>query len=167
MRNITYHLQDGQWTQTVYPEPCKEKTFIGSRHICQGVKGHAGDHWSYSDRGDYLNSMPDGGCASTPPDHENYVHPLDKQKELPFNYAVTTVVTDEALISRLNRNEFGEGETIDRPCTQAEIDKLEKMGRLEPKMVFSNQYKYNDQGFKLLVIVIGLIVFGVLSIVFI
>ncbi len=128
-KDVTYHLDGTTWTKTVYAEQCEEKTFLlGGR--CQGVKGHSGDHWSYSLRGEYQHTCEDGGCSSTPPGHASYVNPVDKFEERALAFSVHSEVTEPELIARLNRGEYYDGESIDRPISDEEYKTLLKMDRL-------------------------------------
>lgn len=119
-----YELGPGRWLRRVWMPQCTARVFIYGR--CQGVKGHEGLHWRYSPSGDFdwannksdPGSNPDGeGVAgSTPPGHDDYVHPENMQDQYYVSQHVDTEVTDVGLIAMLEKGETPERDaSIDRP----------------------------------------------------
>jgi hypothetical protein len=129
MINVVFH-KNGKWTKQEFAKQCSENVAFGDN--CQGAEGHEGDHWCYGPDGCYHFELQNwrqlkgheiaGG--STPPDHDEYVHPKDKVKDYYMSNYTVTDVTDPEEIARLERGEIREGETIDRP-----VDDEEEIGR--------------------------------------
>jgi hypothetical protein len=135
--SIMYRLNPDGWYKTTWSLQCPhECTVFGDR--CQAEKGHKGDCWCYKLDGSYewhLNpdehphpKRDDAVCGTTPPDHDSYIHPVDKQS---YRSLYTFVKIDDAdLIARLERDEIPDGEnaSIDRPLSEAQIKKLKDKG---------------------------------------
>lgn len=122
------------WVKRVRKPQCKHKIFLAGE--CQGTEGHDGHHWCYRPDGSYFwdmteeqrknNKNDDAVCGSIPPDHKNYISPVDKTKDYHLKFYEDTVVTDPQEIARLDAGKIGQGEGIDRPCTAEEIEKIFK-----------------------------------------
>lgn len=116
-KHIMYHKTDNGWLAQVFPEQCKKDVFILGE--CQGEKGHDGDCWCYRENGSYQYSIngdlkdSDIAGGSTPPDHESWIHPAEKEYYM-RNYT-TYEVTDQTVIDRLNRGELLDNESLTEP----------------------------------------------------
>ena len=72
----------------------------------------------------------DGCSGSTPPGHEQWISPLDKQKDLWLSHYTDTKVTDPQILARLEQDDPPEGDeaSINRPV---DFDKLDPELRKE------------------------------------
>ena len=91
--SVLYSLDgDGNWKKCEWKKQCPYINCF--RKKCQGVEGHAGHHWRYSTSGSYewdenkeelseseLNDRNRSACGMTPPDHESWISPVDKNKD--------------------------------------------------------------------------------------
>ncbi|WP_045214439.1 hypothetical protein [Desulfonatronovibrio magnus] len=128
----------GRWWRSETQPQCSDEDVFGL--ICQGVWGHRGVHWSYKQDGSYaywINESDPGsiekGIAAgwTPPDHESYVHPLDKRSEYYVTHHSVEEVVDPLVIERLENEDPPETDAyIDRPLSPDEIKHLEDTGRV-------------------------------------
>lgn len=121
---------NGKWWRREWKRQCPESVFLMS--MCQGVKGHKGDHWCFTKSGSYswgVNIQPLKGHeiagGSTPPGHDEYRTPLEMQEHYHMNHFVDSDVTDPDEIARLERGEMKDGESIDRPVSLKELEKLD------------------------------------------
>jgi hypothetical protein len=133
---ITYYeMGPGRWLRRVWNPQCTARVFIYGR--CQGVKGHKGLHWRYSPSGSYdwannendpaSNSSDDGVAGSTPPGHEEYVHPETMQDHYYVSHHTDAVVTDKAIIAMLEKGKTPEkGAALDRPVKDKAVLKFLK-----------------------------------------
>lgn len=129
MRHVLYSTDgQGNWRKREWEPQCREKVFIAGR--CQGVQGHKGPHWSYGPDGSLCRDdneadpVMNGSAESIPPGHTNYISPVDMQDQLCRKHYTDSDVTDPAEIERLERGEMQEGESITRPCTPEEEERL-------------------------------------------
>ena len=113
----------GHWWRREWKPQCPEKVFIMDR--CQGVIGHEGDHWCFSEK--------DGSaCLEQDEDHPDYrmlravrrrqttksiVHRWRCRRHCYMSHYTDSDVTDPEEIARLDRGETSEGESINRACT--------------------------------------------------
>lgn len=135
MSNVMYSQDNnGKWWKTVWKPQCPEKIILWGR--CQGVKGHAGNHWNFSPCGSYNYAHAKGGGGSIPPGHKSWISPIKKIDEYHLKFSATTPVRSRALIAKLESGAEVEG-SVTRPCTDEEIKELWEMGRLDetPKSV--------------------------------
>lgn len=123
MSTMYYGNSEGRWWKTEYPAQCKEHVPMAGQ--CQRQKGHTGDHWCYSGRGDYCWSANrkekklkkwDVAAGSTPPGHSHYIEPVEKWQEVYTAFRKESEVTSKKLLNRLDRGEFKPGESVTRPC---------------------------------------------------
>lgn len=125
----------GNWWKTVWEEQCPEFVGVigkilknGRDYRCQGVKGHKGVHWRYSASGwfewdDNDEDPQEGGaCGTTPPDHKTYKTPKKMSKHHWLSHKTTTKVEDPEKIAQLERGEYENGASIDRPVNFDEMD---------------------------------------------
>ena len=141
---MTQYSSDGKgnWWKTVWEEQCPEFVGIGGilaerkageglsmrQFRCQGVKGHKGVHWRYAPSGwlewdDNEDDPTEDGCSgSTPPDHKTYRTPQRMLKHHWREHKTTTKVTDPEKIAQLERGEYEEGASIDKPVDFDEMD---------------------------------------------
>ena len=128
----------GRWWRTEIAPQCPDEDILCLR--CQGVDGHKGVHWAYKPEGSYAywlnNADPssiehDVGAGWIPPDHESYVHPVDKQKEYFMSFRQTIEIEDQKLIEKLENDETPEADaSVDRPVTDEELAQLKDRGVL-------------------------------------
>jgi len=135
MPDITYYGDgEGNWVMRVWAEQCPEPIMFSGK--CQGVKGHEGDHWCYSEDGSYNYDVQGelepheiaGGI--TPPGHDSWISPVEMADKQYRCFHEDTEVTDPELIARLNRGEIEDGESLSQPIsyenlTDIELDALE------------------------------------------
>lgn len=134
--NVSYFLDSaGKWTRREWSKQCDKKILLGDR--CQGAKDHKGIHWCYSPNGNFVwcdnekNPQHDGESGITPPDHHEYKHPKDMMKENYHAYSQVTDVIDPNIIAILEQGNTPEpNASINRPCTQQELDMLKREGRI-------------------------------------
>ena len=135
--HVTFYTDgQGRWLRRVWAVRCSHDILIRDR--CRGVEGHAGDHWCFSDDGSYRYKPHDSdprrkdiGAGMIPPGNSGYRTPLEMSRHDHIKHFVDTEVTDPAEIERLEKNQFGQNETWDRPASEDEIEKLRRLGRLE------------------------------------
>lgn len=122
---------EGHWWRREWAEQCPEEVFMADK--CQGVKGHKGLHWCYKPDGSYAwddnddDPQEDGCSGSTPPDHKDYINPVDKQEDYWLSHYTDTEITDPALIERLENDDSpeGDGASINRPVNWEEMKENE------------------------------------------
>jgi tRNA (cmo5U34)-methyltransferase len=126
----------GRWLKRVWGVQCPETILFNDR--CQGVRGHAHDHWCFRPDGSYHfkphQTDPRSeqiGCGTTPPGHAEYRSPLEMSRHRYLSHYEDTEVTDPDELARLERREFSPDEAVDRPCSDNEVEELRKLGRLE------------------------------------
>jgi len=108
----------GKWWKTEWKEQCPHKSLFGK---CQGVDGHKGVHWSYNEHGSFCykdneaDSSENGCSGSIPPDHKNYIAPLEMAKHYYMTHHTSKEINDLEVIARLERGELLDGESINRP----------------------------------------------------
>lgn len=129
---------EGHWTKRVYVNQCGHGFLLGGK--CQGAEGHRGNHWRYRECGQYEWHRNDNDKETwqehiaggwTPPDHKDYVHPIDKQNDYYVAHYEDSEVTDPSLITRLENGELEEDEASTGPCSEEEIQWLKDEGRLD------------------------------------
>jgi hypothetical protein len=125
MNKIYDQDDNGKWRVTEFQPQCPS-TFLDSK--CQGVDDHQEEHWCYKADGTYVEWHTGGGGSWIPPSHKKWVSPLDKVNEYYYCNHTTTEVTDPDLIIRIEAGEVDDPVTA--PCTQEEIDELERLGRI-------------------------------------
>jgi hypothetical protein len=123
---------DGKWWRTDFPRQCPERVTVAGR--CQGVEGHAGNHWCYAGHGSYCYVVNrkgkklkpwDAAAGMTPPGHKKYVHPEKVQKLFYLANAKRSRVTDPKEIARLERGDLRDNESCTRPVTdEKELKRL-------------------------------------------
>lgn len=124
MINVLFSTDgDGHWWRREWPLQCDQKVFLSGE--CQGVKGHDGVHWCYHPSGSFEwdknedNLHDDDVVAgSTPPDHKDYVSPIDMQDKYWLSHFVDSEVIDKDEIARLERGEMKDGESITGPASR-------------------------------------------------
>ena len=127
MSNKVYDTDgEGRWWVTEWQPQCSVDVLFSDR--CQGVVGHAGDHWCYREDGTYQWAREGAGGGWTPPGHRSWVSPVDKLREYHNAFHTTSEVTDPDLIAKLEAGEVDD--PITAPCTDEEIAELRKLGRL-------------------------------------
>tara|TARA_Y100000310_G_scaffold334291_1_gene413774 strand:+ start:4228 stop:4647 length:420 start_codon:yes stop_codon:yes gene_type:complete len=138
MRVTYYQVGKRKWTKRVWGQQCDHKIMLT---MCQGLKGHSGDHWCYRPNGYYHYSVNrsdldeplkphDIAGGTTPPGHKDYIHPKDKQDEYYITFHEDSDVTDPELIEKLENDEFvGEDVCIDRPVSPEKAKEI--MGELD------------------------------------
>jgi hypothetical protein len=130
----TYSLgDDGKWWKRDKPKRCQEEIFF--HHQCEGIDGHDGPHWRYNSHGSLEQEDNEydpkfgGGHITTPPDHKDYIPPVDMMnKSYGYSPSDWVEVTDPAEIARLNADELGDNESASRPVTDpVQIERLKKI----------------------------------------
>jgi len=129
---------EGRWWRTEIEPQCADKDIFDLQ--CQGVHGHRGVHWAYKPDGSYAYWLNDAdpssidkdiGAGWIPPDHETYVHPIDKQKESFMRFRRTVEIVDPELIEKLENDDSPEADaSIDRPLAPEELKRLKDRGIL-------------------------------------
>jgi tRNA (cmo5U34)-methyltransferase len=66
-----------------------------------------------------------------PPGNAGYRTPLEMSRYHYRSHYEDTEVTDPEELARLERGEFSLDESVNRPCTDDEIEELRRLGRLE------------------------------------
>ncbi len=120
-----------KWWRREWKQQCSEHVFILDK--CQGVKGHEGDHWNFTESGSYTWSVNidrelkghEISSGMIPPDHESYRTPMEMREHYYMNHFTDSEVTDPDEIARLERGEMKDGESIDRPVSPEELEKLD------------------------------------------
>lgn len=147
---VTFYF-DGKdrWLRRDWAPQCPHKTLLLKR--CQGVEGHEGDHWCFAPNGSWHWSRdkdhPEYNRAAsgmTPPTSEGYRSPIEMYPHYHLNHYEDHEVTDPEELDRLNRGDFRPEETVDRPCTDQEIEMLRTMGRLDG--IETNETNRSDSG---------------------
>ncbi len=116
-------IRKGRWLRREYKHQCPHEMLIHGR--CQGTVGHAGNHWMYSPKGDFCHTEENGAYCEIPPGHKKYVHPKLMQKYLHLSYYNDSIIVNPEVLEKLEAGKSPEpGASIDRPCTQEEIDKF-------------------------------------------
>ena len=117
---IYYADGRGRWIRREWPPQCSVKVLFLGR--CQGVKGHKGIHWRYSESGNFWwedndnDSTHDARAGCTPPGNKEWVSPLKMQKHCFVSQCIETDVTDKAIIAMLEKGKTPERDAaIDRP----------------------------------------------------
>ena len=90
MKLVGYDEKTGKETVWLKIEPCCQSKCGMYGYKCQGVKGHKGLHWAYSQAG-WLEQWPnkkglkrfDIAHTSTPPGGKGYVTPGEMQSNRP------------------------------------------------------------------------------------
>lgn len=121
----------GKWLRREWKPQCPESVFILDK--CQGVEGHEGGHWCFTESGSYSWSVNrdrelkghEIAASMTPPDHDNYRTPLEMQEHYYMNHFTDSEVTDPGEIARLERGEMKCGESIDRPVSPKELENFD------------------------------------------
>ena len=131
MPRITYRqLSHRKWIKIVHQDKCDEPVSV-FRGKCQGVKGHSGDHWCYSECGSlqlYPNKdeepNPEWGYSNIPPGNKDYISPEEKRSHYYLGFSTSCDVKDKQLITKLENDEFlGEDVSIDRMVTEEDMEK--------------------------------------------
>jgi tRNA (cmo5U34)-methyltransferase len=128
---------NGNWNKRVWKKQCPCKVFMADK--CQGVEGHEGDHWCYRPDGSYAwdlqeakrkeiadKDLDEGVCGQIPPDHKDYISPVVKTKEFYLQFSEDTTITDPEEIARLEAGKIKDGESINRPVSDADYEKFIK-----------------------------------------
>lgn len=111
----------GRWFRVDFAEQCEHNCFLAGR--CQAVKGHKGYHWSYSPNGDYNYNHNDddpqedaeiNAAGHIPPGARGYIQP-GKNENYHRNFTKSSEITDKDELARLERGEFNDNESYDRP----------------------------------------------------
>lgn len=113
----------GRWRKRTTQPQCSESVWFS--HDCQGVKGHKGVHWCFSEAGHFLwddneDDPTEGGMGSIPPDHKHYRTPLEMQKEQYHNYFTDVDVDDPEELALLESQEKWHNEPKGPPPIQDE-----------------------------------------------
>ncbi len=139
MSNVMYSTDGaGHWALTTWKPQCESTVFIHNR--CQGVAGHAGEHWAYAEDGTYLwhdnadapgslryksNDPFRGVAGSIPPGSAEYVDPRQMAPICHLACHETIDVTDHDELTRLETawqaGECIEGASMTGPCSSADV----------------------------------------------
>lgn len=141
---ITYQTDgNGKWWKRVSAIRCTEEVFMHGQ--CQGVDGHDGLHWCYSECGSFCwddneYDPKEGGCSgTTPPDHEKYQSPQDMMKLYHGNLGGDwEEVVDIDLIAKLEADDVWDDNVgVIRPVTNkkslARLKRIKKENAAEAK----------------------------------
>lgn len=124
-QSITYYCVGlGKWVMRVWAKQCQEEVMWTGK--CQGVEGHDGDHWCYSEDGSYHYSIPKSevndrwgiGAGFTPPGHTEWKSPLEMAEKHHRRFYKQSEVADPELIERLNRGDIHSNESLYRPVSE-------------------------------------------------
>ena len=149
-RTTFYFDGKESWLRRDWAQQCSHKILLLRR--CQGVEGHDGDHWCFSPNGSYHwsrdNDHPEyqrAASGMTPPTSEDYRTPLEMNSYYHLNHYEDHEVTDPEELDRLNRGDFRPEESVDRPCTEEEVEMLRAMGRLDNTESNDSPEKHNSE----------------------
>ena len=134
---VTFYFDgNDRWLRRDWAPQCSHKILHLRR--CQGVDGHDGEHWCFAPNGSYHWSRdkdhPDyqqGASGMIPPTSAGYRSPLEMDPNYHRNHHEDHEVTDPEELARLNRGDFLPEESVDRPCTEEEVEMLRATGRLD------------------------------------
>lgn len=123
---ITYYGDgQGNWSMRVWGIQCPEEILFSRK--CQGVEGHAGDHWCYGGDGSYHYEVrPDdprrkeNAAGMIPPGHKEWINPVEMMDKCYMGFYEDSVVTDPELIARLNSGHLEENESMDLPASEVD-----------------------------------------------
>lgn len=130
---------NGRWWKREWAKQCPHMMLLDR---CQGTENHTNQHWCYRNDGSYSwainrSEVPevkstDAVMGMTPPGNPGWISPIDRAADYHYKFFVDSEVTDPVLLAKLEAddpNNEVDG-SINRPCTDEEINELQEHGRL-------------------------------------